>query len=131
MFCPSPECPDRLESGEPGEYRDGIFTCPRCGATLVPEHPFPEQEEEQPLPGFPAGDGDGGPPVEVASFNYRQDAELACSMLEANGVPAFVFGDDCGGVDPRIGFGTRTRVMVPASRAEEAASLLREAAPQA
>ena len=124
MFCPDPECPDRLESGEPGEYREGIVTCPKCGAALVSTDPFPSEEE--PLPDVPILNGQGDPPVEVASFNYRQDAELARSMLEANGVAAFVFGDDCGGVDPRIGFGTRTRVMVPAGQAAEAAALLHE-----
>ncbi len=125
MFCPNPDCPDLLESGEPGEYREGILTCPRCGAALVPEHPFPPEDDETPAE-VPWDRSLQEPPVEVASFNYRQDAELACSMLEANGVRAFVFGDDCGSVDPGIGFGTRTRVMVPGSEAALAVTLLRE-----
>lgn len=127
MFCPNPQCPDLVESGEPGEYREGILTCPKCGASLVPEHPSPP-EDDQTSAGVPRDRSPQESPVEVASFNYRHDAEVARSILAANGVEAFVFGDDCGGVHPGIGFGTKTRLMVPASQASEAAALLREAA---
>jgi hypothetical protein len=45
-------------------------------------------------------------------------------MLVANGVQAVVLSDDCGGIDPRIGFGSRSRVMVPDGQAKLALSLL-------
>jgi hypothetical protein len=45
-------------------------------------------------------------------------------MLLASGVRAVVFADDCGGTDPRVGFGSRARVMVPEDQAELALSLL-------
>ena len=36
LHCPNPSCPDREASGGPGEYRDGIRTCPYCGTPLEP-----------------------------------------------------------------------------------------------
>ncbi len=68
-----------------------------------------------------------GPLVTVASFNYRQDADLVLSLLLARGTEAVSFSDDCGGVDPRLGFGTRTRVVVPESQAAAALALIDEA----
>lgn len=121
MFCPNPECLDFQETGAPGEYREGIVSCPRCGSRLVPEPPAPSGGER---PAAEEQEDDPGPLVAVASFNYHQDADLVASMLLANGVEAAVFGDDCGGTDPRIGFGSRTRVMVPEGQAQLALSLL-------
>ena len=125
MYCPNPECPDVQESGEPAEYRDDVRVCPKCGAALAPGAP-PDAREDGGT-GGPDEEGSSGPLVAVASFNYRQDAELAVSFLLANGVEAAVFADDCGGTDPRVGFGSRARVMVPEGRAELATTLLDQA----
>jgi hypothetical protein len=130
MYCADLQCPDFLQWGVHGEYRQGITVCPKCGATLVTERPEPGRvgEAEEPVatefPSLP------GPLVTLASFNFRQDAELAVSMLLANGIQAFVAGDDCGSVDPGLGFGTRTRVMVDASQAATASALLEQVAPE-
>ena len=125
MYCPNPDCPDVQESGEPGEYRDDVRVCPKCGAELVPGTPA---EALDAAGAGSAGDEDAdGPLVAVAAFNYRQDAELAASFLQANGVEAGVFGDDCGGTDPRVGFSSRARVMVPEGQARLAATLLDQA----
>lgn len=35
MRCPNAVCPDILRSGFPGEYRQGIALCPKCGTGLV------------------------------------------------------------------------------------------------
>jgi len=35
MWCPNQECPDAIENGAPGEFRDGILRCPVCSAGLV------------------------------------------------------------------------------------------------
>ena len=124
MYCPNRECPDFQESGEPGEYRDGMRVCPKCGAELVaavPEDLRRATEE--------CGEGreePSGPLVAVASFNYHQDANLAVSFLRSNGVEAVVFGYYSGSTDPRIGFGSRVRVMVPESQVRLAATLLEE-----
>jgi hypothetical protein len=124
VFCPNRDCPDFQETGLPGEYREEIVVCPKCGAHLVPEPPV--RREAEASGSVPTGERDAalGRLVAVASFNYHQDADLAASMLLANGVQAVVFADDCGGVDPRIGFGSRSRVMVPEGQAKLALSLL-------
>jgi hypothetical protein len=124
VFCPNRDCPDFRESGVPGEYREGIVVCPKCGARLVSEPPVLREAEEPGAEGTNERDAALGPLVAVASFNYHHDADLAASMLLANGVQAIVFADDCGGIDPRIGFGSRSRVMVPESQAKLALSLL-------
>jgi hypothetical protein len=110
----------------PGEYREGIVVCPKCGARLVPKSPALLEAEEPGVESTEERDADLGPLVVVASFNYHQDADLAVSMLLANGVRAAAFGDDCGGTDPRIGFGSRTRVMVPEGQVKLALSLLEQ-----
>lgn len=128
MFCPNRDCLDFRESGAPGEYREGIVVCPKCGAHLVPELPDMHGTEQPGAESAEEEDGPRGPLVVVASFNYRQDADLAASMLSANGVRVAVFADDCGGTDPRIGFGSRARVMVPDGQVNVALALLERVA---
>jgi hypothetical protein len=129
MYCTNPECPDFLQSGIHGEYREGLTVCPKCDAPLVPERPHPPASEVPEglvglaLPPLP------GPLVALASFNFRQDADLVVSMLLANGVNAVVACDDCGALDPGLGFGTRARVLVAASQVEVASALLAQAEP--
>ena len=124
MFCPNRECPDFLESGEPGEYRDDVEICPKCGARLehAPPEPGGRPGEQNEWGGN--GAAPGGPLVAVAWFEYRQDADLAASMLQANGIWAVVFADDGGGTLPHVGFGTAARVMVPEMHAAAALELL-------
>ena len=62
--------------------------------------------------------------VVVASFNYRQDADLAMTFLNANGIEVFESGDDLGGWNPGLGFASRTRLLVHKSNAEKAIALL-------
>ncbi len=88
VFCPNPECPDFVDTGIHGEYVDTIWQCPVCGAKLVRELPAraaPEAGGEPELSGSEAGSL-----VSVASYLDRQDAELACSLLTAKGITAFV-----------------------------------------
>lgn len=124
MFCPNVDCPDFKESGIAGEYLERTTICPKCGAHLVAEPPAvkPAGEEAPRFPGL--SEPSEGPLVTVASFNYRQEADLVLSMLLARGIEASAFSDDCGGVDPRLGFGTRTRVVVPASQVADAVALI-------
>lgn len=35
MYCPNPDCPDRIATGNPGEYRDDMVACPVCGTELA------------------------------------------------------------------------------------------------
>ena len=34
-ICNNPDCPHKERTGRSAEYRDGITTCPECGATLT------------------------------------------------------------------------------------------------
>jgi hypothetical protein len=111
MYCPNRECIDFEETGEPGEYRDDVEVCPKCGARLVHERLDLVREDSAAL-----ADGEGAglpqePLVAAAAFNYQHEANLVALMLRANGVPAVVF-DGSFGVDPRPTFGSRARVMV-------------------
>jgi hypothetical protein len=113
VFCPNPKCAHARDTGKPAEYREGITTCPECGAKLVPKRPIVSAHGESPL-------------AVVASFTSRQDADLAVSMLAANGIQARTFADDCGGMDPGLGFATHVRVLVPQTQAKDALALLRD-----
>jgi hypothetical protein len=61
----------------------------------------------------------------IERFASRADAELARAVLETNGIPAYVSGDDAGGLHPEIPFGIGgTAVVVPGDRYAEAIALL-------
>ncbi len=124
MFCPNRECPDFRALGAPGEYREGIEVCPKCGARLVWE--APAGTEAGSLGGDAAEDSspETGPFVVVASFERDHDAHLAASMLLANGVNAVVVGNRYYGTDPRDVIGFAWRVMAPEAQADLARSLL-------
>ena len=64
--------------------------------------------------------------VVVATYNFRYEADLVKTYLSANGVDIVESSDDCGGADPAMGFGTRTRVLVPKSQADRAIALLKK-----
>ena len=124
MYCPNRECIDFEETGEPGEYREDIEVCPKCGSRLV--HDLPDLRPPEEVGEVADVDDREGALVAVAAFNYRQDADLAASMLLGAGLTAVVFGDDCGTVDPGLGFATRCRLMVPEDQASLALSLLEQ-----
>ena len=110
MFCPNPECPDFVDTGIHSEYVDTIWQCPACGAKLVHElsaPPPPEGKDEPEVVG-----GDPRSLASIGTYLYHQDAELACTMLTANGITACVF---------------RRELLVPESQLHEAMALLAEA----
>ncbi len=127
MYCPNRECVDFEETGEPGEYRDDVEVCPKCGARLVHERPELDERDAAP-PEEDDAIAPEGPLVAVAEFNFRQDADLAASVLWASGVPAVVFAGTSG-TDPRIEFGSRVRLMVSERDVEAARALLEQEAP--
>lgn len=60
--------------------------------------------------------------VVLRRFNYRHEAEVVRSVLDADGIEAFVTSDDCGSVDPALGLVRGACVVVAAedvTRAEE------------
>jgi hypothetical protein len=73
-----------------------------------------------------SGDALGEMPVtRIERFASRADAELARAVLEANGIPAYVSGDDAGGLHPEIPYGIGgTAVVVPEDRYADAIALL-------
>ena len=64
---------------------------------------------DQPLRPTPR---DPGGLVEVASFFYRHEAELARSVLHANGIEAIVTSDDTGGQGPGLQYVLGAHVLV-------------------
>ena len=61
----------------------------------------------------------------IQHFTSRTDAELARAALVDAGIPAYVSGDDAGGLHPELPFGIGgTAVVVPDEHDEEARRLL-------
>ena len=61
----------------------------------------------------------------IRRFSSRVDAEMAASMLLANGIDATVMNDDSGGMHPNLAYGLGTsEVIVPDEQLEEATALL-------
>lgn len=85
MFCPNPECIDVVESGEPGEYVDGVTVCPRCGTALV---------EDCELSGDPDVELiEGDVEVEaVFATADRSEAAVVRSLLDDAGIPFMMRG---------------------------------------
>lgn len=61
--------------------------------------------------------------VEVARFRFRYEAEMAAGRLEDAGIPAFVFGDDIGGMYPGV---ASVGVRVTAEDVERAREVLED-----
>jgi hypothetical protein len=116
VYCPNDDCPDFVAYGVRGEYREGLVSCPRCKALLLPGSPPTTHE-----PGLEEGEG----LVPVASFELEHQANLAISFLASKGIVAIIAADDCGRIDPVLGIVTGgLRLMVPESQAQEAVLLL-------
>ena len=81
MWCPNPECPFRVRTGDPAEYQEGFTECSDCGTTLV---------ATKPSMGIPYR---YVPTVPIAWFLDVPSAHLVRGALEWRGIPAFVFDD--------------------------------------
>ncbi len=124
MICPNPDCPDRTASGVPAEYRDGIATCPVCGAALADREPGP-----QPAPGaapVPAGTWDGVPVLVTRDLSA---ADLAAGVLESEEIPFYRRARVLGGLTLGMGNaaptpGQQNAIFVPETAADRARELL-------
>jgi len=132
MYCPNRECPDFKETGMHGEYVEGITVCPFCGNSLVEEVPDenPPQVKNETEPDnreLDSAQDSAQRLVVIASYSFRQDAELAITFLKNNGVDVVESPDDCGGTNPVVGFATGIRLLAPESQARRAIALLKKA----
>jgi hypothetical protein len=66
--------------------------------------------------------------VEVAGFFYRHEAELARSVLAANGIDAMIVSDDTGGQGPGLQYVLGAHLMVHPGDAALARRILEEGA---
>ncbi len=66
--------------------------------------------------------------VEVAGFFYRHEAEIARSVLAANGIDAVVTSDDTGGQGPGLQYVLGAHVLVHPGDAALARRILEEGA---
>jgi len=62
--------------------------------------------------------------VPLVRMPDRYIAEPVAQLLRANGIEAFIYSDDAGGVHPPLGMAYGTEIKVPESRLEEAKALL-------
>jgi hypothetical protein len=61
----------------------------------------------------------------IDRFTSRTDADLACGLLQAHGIAAYVSADDAGGMRPDIAFGIGgTAVVVADEDLDEALAIL-------
>jgi hypothetical protein len=65
-------------------------------------------------------------PTIVRVFADRGEAEIARSMLEAEGIAALVSADDMGGSTPPLDFSSGLQLVVEAADVERAKALLDE-----
>lgn len=63
--------------------------------------------------------------ITLRTFNYRHEAEMAKSALEASGVPAVVFSDDGGGQEVSLQFVRGAKLMVNQQDASRAKQILK------
>jgi hypothetical protein len=63
-------------------------------------------------------------PIVIRRFNYRHEAEIVRSMLASEGIDSMVTSDDCGAVDPALGFVRGISLAVESEQADRARALL-------
>lgn len=67
-------------------------------------------------------------PALLRTFNARHEADFIASVLSSEGIRAVVFSDDCGAVDPALGFVRGVELYVAEEDLERARQILEDAA---
>jgi len=62
--------------------------------------------------------------VVIARFTLRHEGEVAQGFLMDAGIPAALFSDDAGGMEPNLAFVRPARLVVRAEHVEEAREVL-------
>ena len=119
MYCPNKDCPDARASGVPGEYRDGIHTCPRCHSHLVAARPtWAELREPE------TGDDECEEIVEfvtIGTITDRAAVPVIHSLLSAAGIRFFIRNERPLHLAAQF---AGVAIVVESSRAVEACELL-------
>ena len=129
MICRNDECPDWRINGVRGQYREGITACPRCGALLVEPFGVEPARTEDDRSASKEPSILIGSRVVVARLNVRHEAELLRGVLAAHGIAAVVNSDDCGTIDPALGFGREVQLFVGADDAQRALAVIADGQP--
>jgi hypothetical protein len=118
MFCPNPDCPHAIRTGEPAEYQVGIVACAECDSVLVENPPPSDAVDYEEL-------------VPVREISNAALVPLVKSLLDPTGMRYFIKGE---GVQDLLGLGRFPSgfnvitgppvVYVEPDRAEEARELL-------
>ena len=134
MICPNPECPDMLRYGFPGEYREGLEACPKCGARLQDPEAGPdavrtdvaglEPSALQDVPALSARDTPSGM-ERIATFDSYEQARFTAERLLAAGLhPVLLVNDFRAMVAWTFQFYSPTRLAVPEAEVDDACGLL-------
>ena len=62
----------------------------------------------------------------LKTFSSRYEAEAARSLLAGNSIDALIVSDDCGALDPGLGFGRGVDLLVDPENWDRAVSVMRE-----
>src|SRR5262245_1380268 len=113
MYCPNPECPHRIDTGEPAEYRSGTTACNECGSALVDTEPALPEGEAIEFEKF----------VSVFDVPNAALVPIVDSLLQQAGIRFFFKG-----VGSNLDFVSGpVKVWVEEDRADEARELLDQA----
>jgi len=82
-YCPNRDCPHRLRTGSPADFRVDIQHCSDCGLTLVEQKPIHTSLQEEAT----------SAPIEwtlLTHFGQAHEAHIAQSVLESEGIPVYI-----------------------------------------
>ena len=64
----------------------------------------------------------------LRTFNSRPEAELVRSILAGSEIESFIVSDDCGTIDPALGFGRGVALLVDSEDLDRASRVMTDTA---